>query len=103
MSIVNCVVYDSNGLHLAGKMKKEKDLTQREQSLAEGTEESCWGAPKHMHLIDGKGLRQEQRVSLMCEWGQRALPRTGSIRAACGGWKLARSRSGDAKGRGKIR
>jgi hypothetical protein len=41
MSIINCVVYDSNGAHFARKTKKEKDLTQWKQSFAEGTEESC--------------------------------------------------------------
>ena len=58
MSIANCVVHDSNGVYLARKIKKEKDLTQREQSLAEGTEESCWGAPRLLDRIDAKGYRQ---------------------------------------------
>jgi len=35
MSIVNCVVYDSNGGVFGCKTKKEKDLTQRKRSLAE--------------------------------------------------------------------
>jgi hypothetical protein len=60
MSIANCVVYDSNGVHFSGKTKKEKDLTQRKQRLAEGTEESRRGAPKRMHSVDGKDLRQRQ-------------------------------------------
>jgi hypothetical protein len=73
MSIVNCVVYDSNGVGLARKTKKEKDLTQSEESLTKGTEESCWGAAKLLHRVDGKGDRQCRGVSIVCEWGQRAL------------------------------
>jgi hypothetical protein len=103
MSIANRVVYDSNGAHFSRKTKKEKDLTQRERSLAERAEELRRSTPKLLHRIDGKGDRQRGGVSLVCEWGQRAWPRTGSMRAACGGWMLARARSSGAKGKRKIR
>jgi hypothetical protein len=71
MSTANCVVYDSNGVHLARKAKKEEDLTQKAQSFAEGTEELCRGGPKRLYSIDGKGYRQRSGVSLVCESGQR--------------------------------
>ena len=67
------MVYDSNGAHFARKTKKEKDLTQREQSLAEGMEESCSGALKRLHRVDRKGDRQRRRFSFVCEYEQRPL------------------------------